>query len=169
MDQHVNIIIQKTGMGLDLLHLTFLVFLCVRCFLFFDVLSWPCVVSCWLCIYQDEKSCPHYMRTGSCKFGVSCKFHHPQPAPSGAGLPVNGPMGSSNLPPSGVPYAGGLPTWPLSRAPYVSGPRLQGSQSYMPVLVSPSQSIIPAHGWSTYMVSKYFLCWVMSTVFLAPI
>ncbi|XVF81557.1 hypothetical protein PTKIN_Ptkin15bG0164200 [Pterospermum kingtungense] len=100
---------------------------------------------------QDEKSCPYYMRNGSCKFGVACKFHHPQPASPGAGLPVNGPVGSSILPPSGVPYAGGLPTWPLSRAPYVSGPRLQGSQSYMPVVVSPSQSMIPAHGWSTYM------------------
>ncbi|KAK8517829.1 hypothetical protein V6N13_127983 [Hibiscus sabdariffa] len=95
---------------------------------------------------QDEKSCPYYMRTGSCKFGIACKFHHPQPASPGAGLPV----GSSFLPPSGVPYAGGLPTWSLPRAPYVSGPRLQ-SQSYMPVIVSPSQSMIPAPGWSTYM------------------
>ncbi|XWS36740.1 hypothetical protein CRYUN_Cryun20dG0111700 [Craigia yunnanensis] len=102
-------------------------------------------------IRQDEKSCPYYMRTGSCKYGVACKFHHPQPASPGAGLPVNGPVGSSILPPSGVPCAGGLPTWPLSRAPYVSGPRLQGSQSYMPVVVSPSQNMIPAHGWSTYM------------------
>ena len=163
MDQHVNIIIQWTGMGLDLLHLTFLVFQCVRCFLFlfFDVLTWSCVVSCWLCIYQDEKPCPYYMRTGSCKFGVACKFHHPQTASPGAGLPVNGPGGSAILPSSGVPYAGGLPAWSLPRAPYVSGPRLQ-TQSYMPVVVSPSQSIIPAHGWSTYMVSEYFFCWVMS-------
>ncbi|GMI98538.1 zinc finger nuclease 2 [Hibiscus trionum] len=99
---------------------------------------------------QDEKSCPYYMRTGSCKFGIACKFHHPQPASPGAGLPVNGPVGSSILPPSGVPYAGGLPTWSLPRAPYVSGPCLQ-NQSYMPVIVSPSQSMIPAPGWSTYM------------------
>ncbi|KAK8717767.1 hypothetical protein V6N13_045024 [Hibiscus sabdariffa] len=99
---------------------------------------------------QDEKSCPHYMRTGSCKFGIACKFHHPQPASPGAGLPVNGPAGASILPPSGVPYAGGLPTWSLPRGPYVSGPRLQ-SQSYMPVIVSPSQSMIPAPGWSTYV------------------
>ncbi|XP_022727988.1 zinc finger CCCH domain-containing protein 3-like isoform X2 [Durio zibethinus] len=101
---------------------------------------------------QDEKSCPYYMRTGACKFGVACKFHHPQPASPAAGLPVNGSVGSSILPQSGLPYAGGLPTWPLSRAPYGRGnPHLPGSQSYMPVVVSPSQSIIPAHGWSTYM------------------
>ncbi|OMP08142.1 Zinc finger, CCCH-type [Corchorus olitorius] len=102
---------------------------------------------------QDEKSCPFYMRTGSCKFGVACKFHHPQPQSPGASLPVNGPVGSAMLPPSGVPYAGGLPTWSLPRAPYVSGPRLHGPQNYMPVVVSPSQSMVPApaHGWSTYV------------------
>ncbi|KAE8685252.1 tyrosine specific protein phosphatase [Hibiscus syriacus] len=99
---------------------------------------------------QDEKSCPYYMRTGSCKFGIACKFHHPQPASPGAGLPVNGPAGSTILPPSGVPYGGGLPTWSLPRVPYVSGQCLQ-RQSYMPVFVSPSQSMIPAPGWSTYV------------------
>ncbi|KAE8689493.1 Zinc finger CCCH domain-containing protein 26 [Hibiscus syriacus] len=100
---------------------------------------------------QDEKSCPYFMRTGSCKFGVACKFHHPHPASPGAGLPVNGPAGSSVLPPTGVPYAGGLPTWSLPRAPFVSGPHLQ-TQNYMSVVVSPSQNIIPANGWSTYML-----------------
>ncbi|KAH7576683.1 hypothetical protein ACOSQ2_002798 [Xanthoceras sorbifolium] len=105
---------------------------------------------------QDEKSCPYYMRTGSCKFGVACKFHHPQPASIGTGLQVTGTaalgsMGSSVLPSSGLSYAGGLPTWSLPRAPYVSGPRLQGSQGYMPVIVSPSQGIVPAPGWNTYM------------------
>ncbi|TYG60852.1 hypothetical protein ES288_D07G100900v1 [Gossypium darwinii] len=99
---------------------------------------------------QDEKSCPYFMRTGSCKFGVACKFHHPQPASAGTGLPVNGPAGSSVLPPTGVPYAGGLPAWSLPRALFVSGPRLQ-TQSYMPVVVSPSQNIIPGNGWNTYM------------------
>ncbi|XP_050206381.1 zinc finger CCCH domain-containing protein 3-like [Mercurialis annua] len=105
---------------------------------------------------QDEKSCPYYMRTGSCKFGVACKFHHPQPAPLGAGLPVTGPsatgpMTSSNTPSSGPPYVGGLPTWSLPRAPYVSGPRLQAPQTYMPVVVSPSQGVVPAQGWNTYV------------------
>ncbi|KAK8997501.1 hypothetical protein V6N11_012060 [Hibiscus sabdariffa] len=99
---------------------------------------------------QDEKPCPYFMRTGSCKFGVACKFHHPQPASHGAGLPVNGPAGSAVFSPTGVPYAGGLPAWSLPRAPFVSGPHLQ-TQSYMPVILSPSQNIIPANGWSTYM------------------
>ncbi|KAF2284878.1 hypothetical protein GH714_031830 [Hevea brasiliensis] len=105
---------------------------------------------------QDEKSCPYYLRTGSCKFGVACKFHHPQPAPLGAGLPLtepagSGPMGSSTAPSSGLPYVGGLPTWSLVRAPYVSGPRLQGPQAYMPVVLSPTQGVFPAQGWNTYV------------------
>ncbi|KAH1091430.1 hypothetical protein J1N35_018687 [Gossypium stocksii] len=99
---------------------------------------------------QDEKSYPHFMRTGSCKFGVACKLHHPQLATAGIGLPVNGCVGSSILPPIGVPYASGLPTWSLFRAPFFSGLHLQ-TQSYMPVVVSPSQNIILANGWTAYM------------------
>lgn len=99
-----------------------------------------------LLIFQDEKSCAYYMRTGSCKFGVACKFHHPQPAPLGAGLPLtepadSGPLGSSTAPSSGLPYVGGLSTWSLLRAPYASGPCLQGPQAYMPVVLSPSQGV----------------------------
>ncbi|OAY35061.1 zinc finger CCCH domain-containing protein 3 isoform X1 [Manihot esculenta] len=105
---------------------------------------------------QDEKSCAYYMRTGSCKFGVACKFHHPQPAPLGAGLPLtepadSGPLGSSTAPSSGLPYVGGLSTWSLLRAPYASGPCLQGPQAYMPVVLSPSQGVFPAQGWNTYV------------------
>ncbi|OVA20029.1 zinc finger protein [Macleaya cordata] len=106
---------------------------------------------------QEEKSCPFYMRTGSCKFGIACKFHHPQPATLGAVLPVTGPTaygsaGSTVAPPSGFPYAGGLPAWSLPRAPSISGPPMQGSQAYMPVVLSSSQGLLPAQpGWSTYM------------------
>ncbi|XP_010252579.1 PREDICTED: zinc finger CCCH domain-containing protein 3 [Nelumbo nucifera] len=105
---------------------------------------------------QEEKSCPYYMRTGSCKFGVACKFHHPQPVTLGPALPgtgsaAYGSTGSSVAPPSGVPYVSGLPAWSLPRAPYISGPRMEGPQAYMPVVLSPSQGIVPAQqGWNTY-------------------
>ncbi|XP_043692172.1 zinc finger CCCH domain-containing protein 66 isoform X1 [Telopea speciosissima] len=105
---------------------------------------------------QEEKSCPYYMRTGACKFGMACKFHHPQPTALGAVLPVTGPAtygstGSSVAPLSGLPYVGGLPAWSLPRAPYISGPRMQGPQTYMPVVLSPSQGIISTQqGWNTY-------------------
>lgn len=115
-----------------------------------------------LCLTQDERSCPYYMRTGSCKFGVACKFNHPQPASLGTGIPVTGPatygsVGPAILPSSGLPYVGGFPTWSLPRAPYITGPRLQGPPGYMPVVVSPSQGILPTQGWNTYLVSKLFL------------
>ncbi|KAG5252023.1 hypothetical protein OIU76_008233 [Salix suchowensis] len=105
---------------------------------------------------QDEKSCPYYMRTRSCKFGVACKFHHPQPASLGTSLPHTGAgafgsTGSPTVPSSGLPYVGGLPTWSLPRAPYMPGTHLQGPQAYMPVVVSPSQGIVPVPGWNAYM------------------
>ncbi|GAV71983.1 zf-CCCH domain-containing protein [Cephalotus follicularis] len=104
---------------------------------------------------QDEKPCPFYMRNGSCKFGVACKFNHPQPASPGTGLSITGPAfgstGSSNLPSSGMPYVGGISSWSFPRSTYISSPHLQGPQAYMPVVLSPSQGILPAQGWNTYM------------------
>ncbi|KAK9285581.1 hypothetical protein L1049_024776 [Liquidambar formosana] len=105
---------------------------------------------------QEEKSCPYYMRTGLCKFGSACKFHHPQPSSPGTVLPVNGlaafgSTASSIVPSSSLPYVGGLPAWPLPRAPYLSGQRIQGPQAYMPVVLSPSQSVVHAQGWNTYL------------------
>lgn len=101
------------------------------------------------------------MRTGTCKYGVACKFDHPQPSSTGTVLPVPGPAayGSTGLaivPASDLAYTGGLPAWSLARATYFSGPRSQGTQTYMPMVFSPSQGIAPAQGWNTYVVSKKF-------------
>ncbi|KAK9091986.1 hypothetical protein Syun_026897 [Stephania yunnanensis] len=107
---------------------------------------------------KEEKPCPYYMRNGSCKFGVACKFHHPQPQPVGAPSPLSGtntaygsfasPMAAQ----SGLPYSGGLHMWSVPRAPpYISGPRMQGPQGYVPMVISPPQGILPAQqGWNTY-------------------
>ena len=100
------------------------------------------------------------MRTGSCKFGVACKFNHPQPAALGAVYPATGPSaygstGSSVAPPSNLPLIGGLSTWPLAR-PYLSSPRMQGLPDYMPVIFPSSPGTMPMQqGWSTYTVSYY--------------
>ncbi|KAM7495243.1 hypothetical protein LguiB_029852 [Lonicera macranthoides] len=109
-------------------------------------------------IRQDEKSCSYYMRTGTCKYGVACKFDHPQPSSTGTVLPVPGPAayGSTGLaivPSSDLAYTGGLPAWSLARATYFSGPRSQGTQTYMPLVFSPSQGIAPAQSWNTYVCS----------------
>lgn len=99
------------------------------------------------------------MRTGSCKFGVACKFHHPQPASAGTFSPFSGPavygFPSSSVPTSsGLHFVGGAPTMSLPRVPYLSGPSAQGPQAYIPVVLSPSEGIA-AHGWNTYLVSEY--------------
>ncbi|KAL8209655.1 hypothetical protein R6Q57_006387 [Mikania cordata] len=85
---------------------------------------------------QEEKACTHYIRTGSCKFGVSCKFNHPQPSVNGGVIPY-----ASTLVPSS-----GIAAWSLPRPAYGSDP-----QSYLPVLLPPSQGIGSTQGWSTYM------------------
>ncbi|GMP53846.1 hypothetical protein CsSME_00019196 [Camellia sinensis var. sinensis] len=105
---------------------------------------------------QEERPCPFYMRTGLCKFGVECKFHHPQPVTAGTMLPIPGPAayGSSGSPivaSSGLHYVGGVSALSLPRAPYISGTHVQGPQTYMPYIVSPSQGIAPTHVWNTYL------------------
>ncbi|KAK6919298.1 Zinc finger, CCCH-type, partial [Dillenia turbinata] len=103
---------------------------------------------------QEEKSCSYYLRTGLCKFGAACKFHHPEPASHGAVLPPNGPpaYGPASPFPPGLYYAsGGPPTWSLLRVPSLPNPRAQGPQPYMPIVISPSQGIVPAQGWNTYL------------------
>ncbi|KAF6159165.1 hypothetical protein GIB67_032782 [Kingdonia uniflora] len=99
---------------------------------------------------QEEKSCPYYMRTWSCKFGTACKFHHPQPPAVGAVLPIAGSSYGSAVSSVGtrsnLPYVGGLQTWSLQRgAPSGSGPLMQSSPTYMPVVLPAQQ------GWNTYL------------------
>ncbi|XP_006829499.2 zinc finger CCCH domain-containing protein ZFN-like isoform X2 [Amborella trichopoda] len=108
-------------------------------------------------VRQGEKACAYYLRTGSCKFGVACKFNHPQPAALSPVLAVTGSSGygsagsSLSLPSGPPPYVGGLSAWTLPRGPYVSSPRLQGSPTYMPIILSPSQGMISSpQGWSSY-------------------
>ncbi|KAL3652625.1 zinc finger CCCH domain-containing protein [Castilleja foliolosa] len=59
---------------------------------------------------QDGKPCPYYMRTGSCKYGYTCKFHHPQPTSAGSVLPMVGSAygsgGSTVLASNGAPSVG---------------------------------------------------------------
>ena len=36
----------------------------------------------------DQPVCHYYMRTGTCKFGAACRFHHPVPPSSGYSIPL---------------------------------------------------------------------------------
>ncbi|KAJ8636088.1 hypothetical protein MRB53_010355 [Persea americana] len=105
---------------------------------------------------QEENSCSYYMRTGSCKFGIACKYDHPQPAAVGAVLPIVPSAycytGAQMTPTSGLSNVGDLPAWSLPNVSYMSTSHMQSPLSYMPVVLSPSQGMIPAQqGWSTYM------------------
>jgi hypothetical protein len=95
------------------------------------------------------------MRTGSCKYGVTCKFHHPQPATVGALVSVpqygSGGGGPSSAGAQAQAYPAGVPQWPMARSPYLP-PRLQGPSSYGPVMPLP-QGIMSMPGWNTYQVS----------------
>lgn len=109
---------------------------------------------------QEEKPCPHYMRTYACKFGPACKFDHPQPASLESDLPIPGAaaigtMGST-LPSTGIPYVGPLPPWHLSRSSYVASSCVPGPQTYMPFVFPPLQSSLTAQNWNSYTVCKFF-------------
>lgn len=130
---------------------------CIYAEKYWDANAHLCAVTC-----QDEKSCSYYMRTGTCKFGVACKFDHPQPA-SGAIFPLalNGSSAygsplSSVAPAPSMPFAGGIAAWPLSNGPsYMSNPRMQCLPAYMPVIIPPTSGTIPGQqGWTNYTVSS---------------
>eukprot|EP00850_Spirogloea_muscicola_P024774 SM001482S01139 [mRNA] locus=s1482:285:2050:+ [translate_table: standard] len=93
----------------------------------------------------DEKDCSFYLRTGQCKYGVTCKFNHPQaPIHDGPGSSVTfaltpGSPSTGPAPPSG---------WPILRPSYLSLPQLQSPGAFSgPTLVLPTgpQGVMQMH------------------------
>lgn len=111
-----------------------------------------------LVLFQEEKSCPYYMRNGSCKFGFACKFHHPEPAMGSvfhdAAPSVYGSSGAAMASQSVLPFVGGISSWPpLPQSPYVTTPNLHGLPAFLPMIISPSHNVVAAQpAWSTYAV-----------------
>lgn len=98
---------------------------------------------------QNEIDCAYYLRTGHCKFGSTCKFHHPQPANMMVSL-----RGSAVYPPVQSPTNAGQLSYP--RASFIPSPRWQGPSSYAPMLLP--QGMVSVPGWSAYSVTfPYFL------------
>lgn len=100
---------------------------------------------------QNETQCSYYLRTGQCKFGSTCKFHHPQPTNmmvSLSGSPVYPTMQSPTTP-GQQSYPGGISNW--SRASFIPSPRWQGPSSYTPLLLP--QGVLSVPGWNAYSVS----------------
>ncbi|MBA0833486.1 hypothetical protein Gotur_012574 [Gossypium turneri] len=85
---------------------------------------------------------------GQCKFGVTCKFHHPQPA--GTSMPVSAPQFYQPVQSPSVPmpeqYGGASTSVRVARPPLLPGSYVQGA--YGPVLFSPG--VVPIPGWSHY-------------------
>lgn len=104
---------------------------------------------------QNELECVYYLRTGQCKFGSTCKFHHPQPSNmmvSYRGSPVY-PIGAATTP-GQQSYAGGIANWPLSRASFIPTSRWQGPSNYAPLILP--QGVVSVQGWNSYNVRFFF-------------
>jgi hypothetical protein len=96
---------------------------------------------------QGEKECSYYMKTGHCKFGSTCKFHHPE---FGGGPVTPGIYPSSQSPSVPSPYAyAPFTNWQMGRSPVVPGSYIPGS--YPPMMLS--SGMVPLQGWSPYPVN----------------
>ncbi|KAK8635630.1 hypothetical protein V6N13_004357 [Hibiscus sabdariffa] len=99
-------------------------------------------------VCQGEKECSYYLKTGQCKFGITCKFHHPQPA--GTSMPSSAPQFYQPVQSPSVPipeqYGGASTNVRVARPPPLPGSYVQGA--YGPVLFSPG--MVPIQGWSHY-------------------
>lgn len=104
---------------------------------------------------QGEKECSYYLKTGQCKFGITCKFHHPQPA--GTSLPASAPQFYQQVQSPTVPlpdqYGGASTSLRVARPPILPGSYVQGA--YGPVLLSPG--VVPFPGWSPYSVREKYI------------
>ncbi|KAL0367694.1 UNVERIFIED_CONTAM: Zinc finger CCCH domain-containing protein 34 [Sesamum radiatum] len=123
-------------------------------------------------VCQGEKECSYYVKTGQCKFGITCKFHHPQPTgvqvpapgpavapgPTLAPLPVPGPLAAPAVAAAVYPTVqspsvqssqqyGVIPgNWPVARPAMLPGSYFPGS--YGPMLLPPG--VVPVPGWTPY-------------------
>lgn len=118
-----------------------------------QIMSW---LNCALFFFgQGEKECSYYLKTGQCKFGITCKFHHPQPA--GTSLPASAPQFYQQVQSPTVPlpdqYGGASTSLRVARPPILPGSYVQGA--YGPVLLSPG--VVPFPGWSPYSVREKYI------------
>ncbi|KAL3365943.1 hypothetical protein AABB24_010862, partial [Solanum stoloniferum] len=111
----------------------------------------------------NEKECSHYMKTGQCKFGITCKFHHPQPAGVQVPAPAAGPfpLPAAVPPPATYPELQPLPVdsaeqygmvtgnWPVIRPAQLPGSYIP--DTYGPMLFPPG--MVPVSDWIPYLGS----------------
>lgn len=107
------------------------------------------------------------MKTGQCKFGITCKFHHPQPAAAAAAaatatLPP--PASAPQFYPSVQQHHSLMPSPPSSSLrPLLPGSFMQGP--YAPMLLTPP-GVLPIQAWSHYSVPPPSLFFVSSPLYI---
>ena len=115
-----------------------------------------CDVKPCLLFKQDEKECSYYLKTGQCKYGISCKFHHPQPA--GTSLTASAAQFYQQVQSPTVPlpeqYVGASSSLRVARPPILPGSYVQGA--YGPVFLSPG--VVQFPGWNHYSVRGMCVC-----------
>lgn len=90
------------------------------------------------------------MKTGKCKFGLTCKFHHPQPPVASVSSPA--PAFYPMVPTPSIAAPQQYPevnVWQVGR-PSSALPGTYMPSSYGPMVFSPR--VLPVPGWSTYSV-----------------
>lgn len=89
------------------------------------------------------------MRTGTCKYEVTCKFNHPQPVVSmqGSSMFLTMPSGSASSPQL---YPANLPAWPMARLPYLPSPSIAGPSNFAPVVIPSPPGVVSVQTWNPY-------------------
>ncbi|GFQ00410.1 zinc finger CCCH domain-containing protein zfn-like [Phtheirospermum japonicum] len=88
---------------------------------------------------QNEVDCVFYMRNGHCKFGVTCKFNHPQPSNMMVSL-----HGSALYPPV---HSATTSAQPVPGVSFIPGPQWQSPSSCAQLIMPQGVLSVP---WNTY-------------------
>lgn len=115
-----------------------------------------------------EPECQYYIRTGNCKFGASCRYHHPPECAASTPAPILGPLGLP-LRPGAQPctfylqngYCKFGPTCkfdhPVGSIKYSSSASSLTETPVAPYLARPSLPTLPLPSLSTEIQSEYAL------------
>ncbi|KAM7512543.1 hypothetical protein LguiB_011418 [Lonicera macranthoides] len=109
---------------------------------------------------EGEKECPFYMRNGSCGYGASCRFHHPDPTTVGGADTGNSTLGGYSIGQfnhSSGNFDGGYSMGQPAQAAYYSpmlsdmtSPYQNNCSSYMPSTALLPQGAAQSREWNVH-------------------
>ncbi|KAJ8559716.1 hypothetical protein K7X08_003774 [Anisodus acutangulus] len=108
--------------------------------------------------FQGGRDCPYYMRTGTCKYGSNCRFHHPNPTTMAGSNPSFGYNNGGSAP----VQSGSYPTG----SSWSSPPSSNETVPFVPGIYPASQGIPPlSPQWNRFQgqavcsfYSRYGIC-----------